>query len=293
MTLDIEPDAESLVGGIVSLEDELDVGALVDQLSPDFGLPDEPLLEPWSDCEPARESRQIANLCSFRCHFCFQVIRTSRELIHHLRKDHGSQASIYGRDDHLEKFLVGKVTYRCPMESCDEDILCDERKIMIHAYRRHRLSLPKFMEAVGQPVTRPPRGRGPFDGEFCDAVENRCQFSCNYCDYLGSYGGVKGHLKTRHGTGCGAADQTVVRKVLYRCPLCQAVVPCDRFTISAHTTQEHAVGIAEFEKWVAVGVGRPGGDPEGGQVAPLSGQESHPKLNSADTVVTSVDEVTR
>ncbi len=192
-------------------------------------------------------SPTIQHSCAFPCPYCKRCFSDAVKIVKHLKNVHRIFNVSY---NDLKKIASVVVLFSCPLSECLEVLLCDTKVILSHAFKAHQLNTfemrhlldPNPSSGLNLPQKDP-------SIKVHSVLANLCSFECNNCEMKTvSFASVKAHLKNKHDKGPRQdIEYRVTRKEWWECPMCLTVIICDRFMISAHTTSEHGIGIAEFE----------------------------------------------
>ncbi len=95
----------------------------------------------------------------------------------------------------------------------------------------------------------------PFDlsnEKFSNEIDNLCSWKCKFC-FRGytSWGSLSGHMREAHGSSKHDKNEIkmkcLVKRVYFKCFLCEKIIPCDRTLISQHAWNAHKLSATTFK----------------------------------------------
>ncbi len=209
-------------------------------------------------------SKNVSNICQYKCKDCGKFYETSGSLKEHLRHSH----EIYAPGILVYESLVKIVVHKCLV--CSENSLCDKLLLKRHMKRHNRLSLEKYKEIYNVKEIFPKKPKRTIQTWLQEltklqttnckislTVGNLCKYSCNLCEFTSKvWPNMREHVSATHHTQASSLSEHIINANFYKCKLCSEILLCDSAFISWHLKNKHNENLTTYKKKAMVPVAK-------------------------------------
>jgi hypothetical protein len=195
-------------------------------------------------------SKDIANLCPFKCLHCEEgLFNSSRRLQIHLKNNHDVQQRLLSNA--IRNYIVDMVCHKCQI--CSKVILCDNLIMSNHLYGNHKALLTEYRKAYNclMNLTRLKIPNEILEmAPLSEAVTSLCKMKCLSCHKIyNSVSGLRSHL-TAHPTHgkIRLLLNHITKMVVHKCKLCGQLILCDSSCFTYHFKKSHGISVAAYCK---------------------------------------------
>ncbi len=199
--------------------------------------------------EQAIKSREVENLCKFKCLKCMKKYRSTPTLSMHFSKTgHGKN-----NEAEIKKCIIKMVSHKCKV--CSKSVMCDKKVIQTHVKMHNIKTINKYLKMMEKKI--PPRNKYSNnkkvqmeknrnkieEADVSKEVGNLCRYQCPTCKHIyESSGGFRKHvLHTWHiDLSKEPSSSFLIKVVAHRCKICSKKVLCDKITLNSHMSN-HAI----------------------------------------------------
>jgi hypothetical protein len=185
----------------------------------------------------APRSKEIANLCTFKCLLCKEgPFDASKRLQAHLKNSHNQVSRLLRQE--IQSHLVNIVGHTCKI--CLRVILCDALILATHLHGMHKTSVDEYRKTFHCPkdaVKLKIPAEFLEQAQLSEVVGGLCKFKCLSCPAkFHSISGLRHHLTVQqpsHAQIRLLLDH-VTKMVVHKCKLCETLILCESSFIYNH-----------------------------------------------------------